>query len=117
MIEPISVAWVMAIPIWDECAQFNRRVGEGRHPFSPDRGHFHHHFIQAGFTPGQSVSIILGIVFLTGFVGSVGINIGIPLAGLTVVWIIGILTHIVLSKDLEKYPVLIAKLSFKQSTE
>ena len=46
VIEPMAVAWVLAIPIWDECAQFNRRVREGRHPFSPDRGHFHHHFIE-----------------------------------------------------------------------
>jgi len=117
IMEPISVAWVMALPIWDECAQFNRRVREGRHPFSPDRGHFHHHFIQAGLTPEKSVSMILGIILLSGFVGIVGIKIGAPLACLTVVWIIGILAHIAFSKDLEKYPALITKLLIKRSSE
>ncbi len=117
MIEPIAVAWVIALPIWDECAQFYRRVREGRHPFSPDRGHFHHHFIQAGFTPGKAVSMILGIIGLTGFVGIVGIKMGAPLACLTVVWIIGILAHMAFSKDLEKYPALITKLFSKRLTE
>src|SRR5690606_15367016 len=50
---PISVAWILALPIIDICAQFNRRVREGRHPFSPDRGHFHHHFRHAGISSGQ----------------------------------------------------------------
>ena len=110
VIEPMGVAWVLALPIWDECAQFYRRVREGRHPFSPDRGHFHHHFIQAGFTPGQSVSMILGIMVLSGFVGIVSLNIGVPLVMLTVVWIIGILAHMAASKDLETYPALISKI-------
>ena len=44
VIEPIAVAWVLALPIMDTCAQFYRRIRAGRHPFSPDRGHFHHHF-------------------------------------------------------------------------
>ncbi len=117
VIEPISVAWVLALPIWDECAQFYRRVRAGRHPFSPDRGHFHHHFIQAGWTPGKAVSMILGIVVLSGFVGIAGIKIGAPLACLTVVWIIGILAHMALSKDLETFPALITKLLLKRSTE
>lgn len=117
MIEPMGVAWVLALPIWDECAQFYRRVREGRHPFSPDRGHFHHHFIQAGFTPGQSVSIILGLMALTGFVGITGIKMGVPLPMLTVVWIIGILAHMAVSKDLERYPALIKALCPKRGAK
>ena len=115
VMEPMSVAWVMALPIWDECAQFNRRVREGRHPFSPDRGHFHHHFIQAGVASGTAVSMIFGIVLIMGFFGIVGINV-VPLPILTLVWIIGILAHIASSKDLEIYPALISKL-LKRSAE
>lgn len=109
VLEPMSVAWVMALPIWDECAQFYRRVREGRHPFSPDRGHFHHHLLQAGCTPERSVSIILGIMVLTGVVGIVSLKVGVPLLAVTVVWIIGILAHMAVSKDLERYPLLIRK--------
>ncbi|MGB0720591.1 MAG: MraY family glycosyltransferase, partial [Bdellovibrionales bacterium] len=36
---PISVAWILALPIFDICAQFYRRVRLGKHPFAPDRGH------------------------------------------------------------------------------
>lgn len=110
ILEPMSVAWILAIPIWDECAQFYRRVREGRHPFSPDRGHFHHHFINAGFSAGKAVSMILGMILLSGFVGIVSLKVGVPVLALTVVWIMGILTHMFLSKDLEKYPSLISTL-------
>lgn len=109
VLEPMSVAWILAIPIWDECAQFNRRVREGRHPFSPDRGHFHHHFIEAGVSPGKAVSIILGIIGLSGFVGILSLKVGVPVPALTVVWIIGILIHMFLSKDLDRYPALMSK--------
>ena len=102
-IEPMAVAWVLALPIWDECAQFYRRVCEGRHPFSPDRGHFHHHFIRADIPAGKAVVMILGLVFLTGAIGVLGVQAGIPLAVLTLVWIAGILGHMVFSKNLARY--------------
>lgn len=115
IMEPMSVAWVIAIPIWDECAQFYRRVKEGRHPFSPDRGHIHHHFVKAGFSTGMAVSMILGMIGLSGLAGILSLKVGVPVLALTVVWIMGILTHMFLSKDLEKYPSLISTL-FPQLT-
>ncbi len=110
VIEPISVAWVLAIPIWDECAQFYRRVKEGRHPFSPDKGHFHHHFLKAGFTPRAGARSVLIIVFLGGLIGVFGAQfLHVPLPVLTVVWIIGILGHMTLSRNLEIYPTFIKR--------
>ncbi|MEZ5814192.1 MAG: MraY family glycosyltransferase [Alphaproteobacteria bacterium] len=103
VIEPISVAWVLAVPVWDECAQFYRRVREGRHPFSPDRGHFHHHFIAAGFAPGKAVFTILSVVALSGFIGVGGVLAGVPLAVLTVAWIAGILGHMGFSRKRGRY--------------
>lgn len=110
IIEPMSVAWVLAVPIWDECAQFYRRVKEGRHPFSADRGHFHHHFIRAGFTPGQATSIILAIVFVMGAIGVLGLKVGVPLPVLTIVWIAGLLAHIAFSRNTDNYLNLIQKI-------
>jgi len=110
VIEPISVAWILALPIWDECAQFNRRVREGRHPFSPDRGHLHHHFIEAGFKPGKAVVVILTFMFLAGGFGVLGAWLGVPLPVLTILWILAILSHIAFSRNVEKYPALIQRI-------
>lgn len=96
-LEAISVAWFLAVPIMDECAQFYRRVREGRHPFSPDRGHFHHHFIDAGFTGGRATGVILLISFVLG-AGAYGLlALGVPQVVLTLAWIGAILTHMQLS--------------------
>ena len=110
VIEPMAVAWVLALPIWDECAQFYRRVREGRHPFSPDRGHFHHHFITAGLSAGRSVLIVWLVVFISGAIGVLGLRVGVPLPVLTITWILGILAHMWFSDTLENYPRVIQKI-------
>lgn len=69
IIRPITVAWLLALPIYDACGQFARRVSLGRHPFDPDRHHFHHHFLYAGLTDAQATAAILLIVFVTGLIG------------------------------------------------
>jgi UDP-GlcNAc:undecaprenyl-phosphate GlcNAc-1-phosphate transferase len=103
VLEPMAVAWILAVPIWDECAQFYRRVCEGRHPFSPDRGHFHHHFERAGISPGCASLTIHALTLIMGGLGVFGSMMGLPLPVLTVLWIVGILAHMGFSKNLERY--------------
>ena len=106
-LEPIAVAWIIGFPIFDTCAQFYRRVCEGRDPFSPDRGHFHHHFIDAGVPVRVAVPIILAIVGMMGAIGYFGIMIGLPPAILTVFWIFLLITHIILSRKKDRYVAII----------
>ena len=102
-LEPIAVAWIIGFPIFDTCAQFNRRVREGKSPFAPDRGHFHHHFIDAGVPVRRASVIIIGLIALMGAIGVGGIAVGIPPFVLTVVWIVLLLTHIMVSRKPERY--------------
>lgn len=102
-LEPISVAWIIGFPIFDVCAQFNRRIREGKHPFSPDRGHFHHHFIDAGVPVHYAVPVILFIIFLMGLIGYGGLALGVPHVVLTLGWIVLLFTHIVLSAKPHRY--------------
>ncbi len=97
IIRPISVAWLLALPIYDICGQFARRVYLGRHPFDPDRHHFHHHFLYAGLSDGQATAIILALSFFAGIVGVGGLWIGIPESVLTYVWIVFLFIHIYMS--------------------
>ena len=109
LIEPMAVAWMLAWPIFDICGQFARRMGEGRHPFDPDHDHFHHHFTNLGIPPARATAIILTIAFVTGFIGTGGLHLGVPLPVLTVSWIILLLVHVYLSIKPERYRRLIAK--------
>ena len=102
-LEPIAVAWIIGFPIFDACAQFYRRVRAGKHPFSPDRGHFHHHFIDAGVPVRYAVPIILFIIFLMGLIGYGGIVFGVPPVVLTIGWIALLFTHMILSAKPERY--------------
>lgn len=102
-IEPIAVAWIMGFPIFDICAQFFRRVCNGRNPFAPDRGHFHHHFIEAGVPVIYATPIILMIMFLMGAFGYISIWLGVPQVILTVTWIAAFFGHIYMSFKPERY--------------
>lgn len=95
---PIAVAWILALPIFDVCGQFARRLSQGRHPFDADAHHFHHHFVNAGMAPGRATATILGLVFATGLVGVGGtVWLRMPEAALSWSWIGLLLLHIYLS--------------------
>ncbi len=103
VIVPISIAWILALPIMDACGQFYRRVREGRSPFSADRGHFHHHFIHAGVPVGRSTAMILLLGFVLGGIGYFGVLAGAPQIFMTGGWIILLFVHMAMSERSEYY--------------
>lgn len=110
LVEPISVAWLLALPIFDTCGQFARRVSQGRHPFDADHDHFHHHFIYAGFPVGQATFIMLGITFVFGLIGVGGRWLGLPEPALTYPWVILLFVHIYMSMRPHRFRRLVARL-------
>jgi UDP-GlcNAc:undecaprenyl-phosphate/decaprenyl-phosphate GlcNAc-1-phosphate transferase len=48
-VSPTTTLWIVAIPLFELLWTTTRRVLKGKSPFSPDRGHFHHKLIDAGF--------------------------------------------------------------------
>jgi UDP-GlcNAc:undecaprenyl-phosphate/decaprenyl-phosphate GlcNAc-1-phosphate transferase len=108
---PIVIAWMLAIPIIDTCAQFYRRTREGRHPFSPDRGHFHHHFIHAGIPVGNTTAAILILTFVLGGIGYGGIWLGIPEWYMAGAWILLLFSHMYLSQKPRNYIEFFARFS------
>jgi len=93
LFEPISIAWLLALPIWDAFGMLTARIRRGKHPFEPDRNHFHHHFLEAGFTPGEATPLIMLYCMLLGAVGIFGASWGIPPVALTVGWVVMWLVH------------------------
>lgn len=78
VINPASVAWLIALPIFDSFALLVARLKDGKHPFAPDRRHFHHHFIHAGFSAGQTTFLILAYSILLGSIGFFAPRMGVP---------------------------------------
>lgn len=110
MIHPIVIAWFLAIPIMDTCAQFYRRVKEGRSPFSPDRGHFHHQFIDAGLSVSQTVWCLLIGINVLGIGAYIAARLGVPDVVLTLLWIGTLFTHLALSRDVGVYTKMIRRI-------
>ncbi len=102
IIEPVSVAWIIVLPIMDAWGQFIRRIAQGKHPFDADRGHFHHHFIDAGFSPGQATLLIVLYHFVLGGIGYLGFVIGLPAALLSLLWAGLFATHILFTMKAHK---------------
>lgn len=109
-IMPMTVAWILALPIFDICGQFARRVSQGRHPFDADHNHFHHHFINAGLPVGRATAAILMIALGSGAVGVAGMAFGVPQAWLSWPWIAALLVHIYLSLRPHRFRRLIMRL-------
>ncbi len=102
-LEPIVVAWIVGFPIFDTCAQFYRRIRNGQDPFAPDRGHFHHHFVNAGVPVYYATPFIVGVVALMGGVGYGAYMLGVPEIVLTLGWIAMLVAHILLSSRPARY--------------
>lgn len=109
-LEPIAVAWIIGLPIFDACAQFYRRLRAGVDPFAPDRHHLHHHLIAAGFTVSQATVFIMTVVFVMGGIGYGGLKIGVPQIILTLFWVCVLLGHIGLSYRPERYVAVLSRL-------
>jgi UDP-GlcNAc:undecaprenyl-phosphate/decaprenyl-phosphate GlcNAc-1-phosphate transferase len=67
-ITPVTVLWVLAVPLIDSVSTMLRRMVNGRSPFFPDREHFHHILPLVGLDNRQTLLVILvSSLFLTVF--------------------------------------------------
>jgi len=77
VISPITAVWLFSLPLMDTVAIMIRRVLHGRSPFAPDRDHFHHVLLAAGFGVRTTVLIIITISALLSGVGLYAEYVGV----------------------------------------
>lgn len=77
-IAPVTALWILALPLMDTVSVMVRRMLKGLSPFAPDREHFHHIFLVAGYGARSTVLIMLGISLTLGVVGLVAERLGVP---------------------------------------
>lgn len=78
LMPPAVALWVVAVPLIDTVAMMLRRILKGRSPFSPDREHFHHVLLLAGFSPRLTLAIIVAVALLSAGFGIGGWYLGLP---------------------------------------
>jgi UDP-GlcNAc:undecaprenyl-phosphate GlcNAc-1-phosphate transferase len=61
VVSPAAALWFLMLPIYDAVAMMVRRLLKRRSPFEADREHLHHIFLLAGFSVGETVTLMTGI--------------------------------------------------------
>lgn len=69
---PVSIAWILLLPVLDVLTLYVRRIMRGRSPFSADRDHLHHVLLRSGMGPGRTVGLLLLVMAIFGGVGIYG---------------------------------------------
>ena len=59
LFSPVTALYVLGLPLVDMLATLGRRIKKGQNPMKPDKTHVHHILLHAGFTPRQTLAVIL----------------------------------------------------------
>lgn len=92
-LEPVTVIWIIALPVMDAFALFIARSVKGLHPFNADRRHLHHRLMDIGLSPGQTTTIMLGIIAVTALTGFMAQVYNIPAVVLFGLWMVLFIIH------------------------
>jgi len=83
---PVTMLWIVAIPMYDLCWTVIRRSISGIPPFRSDQGHFHHLVLRAGFgVMGAFILLVLLALLLAMF------GIALDRAGVSDSWSLALL--------------------------
>jgi UDP-GlcNAc:undecaprenyl-phosphate GlcNAc-1-phosphate transferase len=78
VITPSAALWFLMLPIYDAVSMMVRRLLRRRSPFEADREHLHHIFLLAGFSVGETVTLMSGIAVAGVVLGLSSIYLQIP---------------------------------------
>jgi UDP-GlcNAc:undecaprenyl-phosphate GlcNAc-1-phosphate transferase len=78
VITPSAALWFLMLPIYDAVSMMARRLLKHRSPFRADNEHLHHIFLLAGFSVGESVTLMSGIAVAGVVVGLGSVYLNIP---------------------------------------
>ena len=61
LFSPVTALYVLGLPLVDMLTTLARRFKKGKNPMKPDKTHVHHILLHAGFTPRQTLGIIIAL--------------------------------------------------------
>lgn len=77
-VSPVLAPFLIAPPVIDCLVLIARRLRMGRSPFAADRGHMHHHFLDAGFGVGGTVLVITSASLVLGGLAAIALLLKLP---------------------------------------
>ena len=89
IISPSAVLWFLMLPIYDAVSMMVRRLLKRRSPFAADREHLHHIFLLAGFSVGETVTLMTGIAIGGVVVGLAGMYLGVTDVYMALLFLLG----------------------------
>ena len=89
IISPSAVLWFLMLPIYDAVSMMVRRLLKRRSPFAADREHLHHIFLLAGFSVGETVTLMTGIAIGGVVIGLAGMYIGVTDVYMALLFLLG----------------------------
>lgn len=84
---PVTIIWLMAVPVIDTLTLFILRLKKGRHPFSADRNHLHHRFLARDVPVHWTVALMILATLGAGGIGMAGMMAGISEIALVLLWL------------------------------
>lgn len=87
LMSPVTVLWVLAVPVFDFFNVFISRLMRGKSPFLADRSHFHHLLLERGVS---SQAVTLTMIFISFLFGAMGcwIEKSGVLASVSLFWLV-----------------------------
>jgi len=89
VVSPAAALWFLMLPIYDAVSMMLRRILKGQSPFAADREHLHHIFLLAGFSVGESVTLMSGIAVVGVVIGLTGTYLGVHDLLMAMLFLIG----------------------------
>lgn len=77
-IPPMTIAWILALPIYDTVTVIFRRMLRGASPFRPARDHIHHILIRARVNGCETTYVLVVASAIYGGMGVTGWLLGLP---------------------------------------
>lgn len=90
VLSPLSVAWILAFPIWDSFAVMVTRLVQRQPPFKADRRHFHYQVQDRGWG-GHGAAMCITALYAIILMGVGFLPVAEPILGWG--WIIGLIGH------------------------
>lgn len=86
ILPPVAIIWFVGVPVIDAFSLFFVRLKKGGHPFEADRLHLHYKLVDRGFSPKNTVYILLGLSFVFCAIGYFAVVLDVPDYILTYSW-------------------------------
>jgi UDP-GlcNAc:undecaprenyl-phosphate GlcNAc-1-phosphate transferase len=75
---PVTMLWVIALPLYELIWTIIRRVLHGTSPLAPDNLHLHHLLMRAGFDARGAFAVLVALAALLAVIGVVAARFGLP---------------------------------------